>query len=60
MDEASRKAYLEKQLRLLKQREAESKRLAEYEDRLQNESLKTFKDAPDEINKLFVCKSTCE
>ena len=58
MDDETRTAYLEKQLRTLKQKEADSKRIREYNERLENESLKTFKDAPDEINQVFVCKSS--
>jgi hypothetical protein len=60
MDEPTRTAYLEKQLRMLKQKEADAKRIAEYEDRLKNENLKTFKDAPDEISEIYVIKSSCE
>ena len=60
MDEPTRTAYLEKQLRMLKAKEADAKRINEYNERLENESLKTFKDAPDEITTVFVIKSTCD
>jgi hypothetical protein len=57
MDEETKRAYLEKQLRTLQEREAAAQKIQEYEDRLNTETLKTFKDAPDEIKAVFVVKS---
>ena len=41
----------------MKIREAEQKQLEEYNEKLENETLKTFKDTPDEITQVYVNKS---
>lgn len=60
MDEATKAAYLEKIRRMVEQKEADAKLMAEYNEKLEKENLKTFKDAPDEVHMVYVVKSTCE
>ena len=54
MDEESRQAYLLEQMKAVKAREEDAKMMKEYEERMEKETLKTFKDAPDEVKSVFV------
>jgi fibronectin type 3 domain-containing protein len=38
-------------------READAQKVREFEDRVQTETLKSFKDCPDEVKQIYVIKS---
>ena len=49
MDEETREAYMKQQLKILQVREADAQKVREFEERVQTETLKSFKDCPDEV-----------
>ena len=54
MDEETKKGLIKEQKRIKKMVENDAKRIKEYQQKLKKESIKTFKDRPDQINQVFV------
>ena len=54
MDEETKKGLIKEQMRIKKMVENDAKKIKEYQQKLKKESIKTFKDRPDQINQVFV------
>ena len=60
MDEESKVEYIYKQKKLIDKQMKEEKTLKEYHQHLENDTLQTFNDVPDEVTNIYVCNCSSD
>lgn len=55
---ADRVRYLDKQLKIVKEKQLEETKMKQFHENLEQESLKTFTDVPEEIREVFTIEAT--